>query len=105
MESTPQDASAAKAGKLDLFGRHINPQKVRVLKAAGLDILETRREGAWVFDSSGRKLLDCFTSAGSFNVGRRHPKVVKALHDAADRLDHGNFLLASEEKADLAAKL
>ncbi len=104
-EGAGRVAALEKAAVLDRFARHVNPQKVRVLKAAGLDILESRREGAWVYDSEGRKLLDCFTSAGSFNVGRRHPRVVEALKEAAERLDHGNFLLLSREKADLAAKL
>ncbi|MHB8319727.1 MAG: aspartate aminotransferase family protein [Acidimicrobiales bacterium] len=99
------EAVDTKKRALELFARHINPQKVRVMRAAGLDIIESKREGPWVYDADGRKLLDCFTSAGSFNVGRRHPRVVKAMHEAVDRLDHGNFLLCSKEKAELAAKL
>ena len=90
---------------LDRYAKHVNPQKVRVLKAAGLGIIESRRDGAWVYDAEGRRLLDCFTSAGSFNVGRRNPEVVRAMHEAVDSLDHGNFLLCSSQKADLAAKL
>jgi putrescine aminotransferase len=95
----------ARAGALEDFGRYINPQKVRVLRAAGLDIVEGRREGAWVWDRDGRRFLDCFTSAGSFNTGRRHPKVVEAMRRALEELDHGNFLLASAEKAALAKRL
>ncbi len=95
----------AKQLALDQYATHINPQKVRVLKAAGLDIIESRREGVWVYDADGRRLLDCFTSAGSFNVGRRNSEIVSAMHEAVDRLDHGNFLLCSREKAELAAKL
>ncbi len=90
---------------LDQYSVHINPQKVRVLRAAGLDIIESQRDGVWVYDADGHRLLDCFTSAGSFNVGRRRPEIVSAMHEAVDRLDHGNFLLCSKEKADLAAKL
>jgi putrescine aminotransferase len=90
---------------LEDFARYVNPQKVRVLRAAGLDLIEDERSGAWVTDLDGRRFLDCFTSAGSFNVGRRHPRVVEAMHKAVERLDHGNFLLCSAEKAALAAKL
>lgn len=96
---------AAKEQSLEQFATFCNPQKVRVLRAAGLDVVEAQRSGPWVWDVDGRRLLDCFTSAGSFNVGRRHPRVVAAAHDAIDRLDHGNFLLCSAEKAALAAKL
>jgi acetylornithine/succinyldiaminopimelate/putrescine aminotransferase len=94
-----------KAHALEQCATYVNPQKVRVLRAAGLDIVEAERAGAWVWDSDGRRFLDCFTSAGSFNVGRRNSRVVAAAHAAVDRLDHGNFLLCSRQKAELAAKL
>ena len=90
---------------LDSFAAFLNPQKVRVMRAAGLDIIETERSGPWVCDVDGRRFLDCFTSAGSFNVGRRNPRVVAAAHAAVEHLDHGNFLLCSRQKAELAAKL
>jgi len=96
---------AAKQLALEQFATYLNPQKVRVMRAAGLDIIEAQRSGPWVWDLDGRRYLDCFTSAGSFNVGRRNPRVVAAAHAALDRLDHGNFLLCSREKAELAAKL
>jgi acetylornithine/succinyldiaminopimelate/putrescine aminotransferase len=96
---------AAKQHALDQFATFINPQKVRVMKAAGLDIIEAKRSGPWVWDVDGAKFLDCFTSAGSFNVGRRNPRVVAAAHAAIDQLDNGNFLLCSQAKAELAARL
>ena len=104
-ETNETSVGQAKASALADFATYINPQKVRVLKAAGLDIIEARREGVWVWDLDGRRFLDCFTSAGSFNVGRRHPRVVKAAHAAIDQLDNGNFLLCSAQKAALAKKL
>jgi putrescine aminotransferase len=96
---------AAKRHALEQFATYLNPQRVRVMRAAGLDIIEAQRSGPWVWDLDGRRFLDCFTSAGSFNVGRRNPRIVAAAHAAIDRLDHGNFLLCSREKAELAAKL
>jgi acetylornithine/succinyldiaminopimelate/putrescine aminotransferase len=98
-------SNGTKQQALDQFAQYINPQKVRVMRAAGLDIIEERRSGPWVWDADGQRFLDCFTSAGSFNVGRRNPRVVAAAHAAVDRLDHGNFLLCSREKAELAARL
>jgi len=95
----------AKRRALEQFATFVNPQKVRVLQSAGLDIIEAERSGAWVWDLDGRRFLDCFTSAGSFNVGRRNPRVVAAARQAIDHLDHGNFLLCSRQKAELAAKL
>jgi acetylornithine/succinyldiaminopimelate/putrescine aminotransferase len=97
--------TGAKEHALEQFATYLNPQKVRVLRAAGLDMIEAQRSGPWVWDLDGRRFLDCFTSAGSFNVGRRNARVVAAARAALERLDHGNFLLCSREKAELAAKL
>ncbi len=96
---------SAKQRALEDFARYLNPQKVRVMRSAGLDIIEAERSGPWVWDLDGRRFLDCFTSAGSFNVGRRNARVVAAAKSALDRLDHGNFLLCSAEKAALASRL
>ncbi len=87
------------------FAAHINPSRVRILKSAGLDIVEDRREGAYVWDASGKKYIDCMTGAGSFNVGRRNPVVIQALKDALDRYDIGGFLFFSDAKVELAKKL
>ncbi len=105
MEASNGPGVTAREQALADFARYVNPQKVRVMRAAGLDVVEGRRDGAWVWDLDGRRFLDCFTSAGSFNVGRRHPRVVAAMHEAVDHLDHGNFLLCSAQKAALARKL
>ncbi|MBN2225416.1 MAG: aspartate aminotransferase family protein [Deltaproteobacteria bacterium] len=90
---------------LDDFSRYVNPQKARVLKNAGLDIIEGKREGAAVWDITGKKYIDCITSAGSFNVGRRNPEIIDALKKALDEYDLGVFLLCSKPKADLAKRL
>ena len=107
MEAQEMDkqGEALKEQALKDFAKYVNPQKVRVLRNAGLDIIETRREGPYVWDASGRRYIDCITSAGSFNVGRRNPQIVRALKEALDQYDLGVFLLCSKPKADLAKKL
>ncbi|RPH49761.1 MAG: aspartate aminotransferase family protein [Desulfobacteraceae bacterium] len=100
-----QSAEEIKKQALADFSKYVNPQKARVLKNAGLDIIEGKREGACVWDITGKKFIDCITSAGSFNVGRRNPEIVAALKNALDEYDLGVFLLCSKPKADLAKKL
>jgi len=94
-----------KAQALADFSKYVNPQKARVLKNAGLDIIEGKREGACVWDITGEKYIDCITSAGSFNVGRRNPEIIQALKKALDEYDLGSFIVCSKQKADLAKKL
>ncbi len=87
------------------YADYVNPMKVRTLKSAGLDIIEGRRDGAKVWDLSGRMYVDCITGAGSFNSGRRNPVIVEALKRALDEMDIGVFLICSKLKADLAKRL
>ncbi len=87
------------------FAEHINPSRVRILKAAGLDLIEDRRQGPYVWDISGKKYIDCMTGAGSFNVGRRNPQMIAALRQALGKYDLGGFLFFSELKVELAKKL
>lgn len=94
-----------KAAALRDFAAHVNPMKARILAHAGLDIIEDRREGAQVWDLTGQCYIDCITSAGSFNAGRRNPRLVAALQAALEHLDQGIFLIASKQKADLARRL
>jgi putrescine aminotransferase len=99
------DAKEIKAQALHDFAEYVNPMKARILHHAGLDIIEARREGVRVWDLEGRPFIDCITSAGSFNVGRRNPAIVSALKAALDEADQGIFLLASKGKADLGRRL
>jgi len=94
-----------KARALADYATFISPMKVRTLKQAGIDLVEGKREGASVWDITGRKYIDCLTGAGIMNVGRRNSEVIEALKKALDELDLGVFLLLSKQKADLAAKL
>lgn len=99
------DGWERKARALEEFGEYVNPMKARILAHAGLDLIEGRREGVRVWDLSGQSYIDCVTSAGSFNTGRRNPRIVQALKEALDETDQGNFLLCSKAKADLARRL
>lgn len=95
-----------KARIFALFGRHINKNQIKYLSAGHLDVFESRREGVGFTDPvSGRRMYDCFTAAGCFNVSRRNPEVVAALEAAADELDMGSRLLSSPEREELARRL
>lgn len=104
-KKTKRELEELKTQALADFSKYVNPQKARVLKNAGLDIIEGKREGAAVWDITGEKYIDCITSAGSFNVGRRNPEVIQALKKALDEYDLGSFIVCSKQKADLAKKL
>lgn len=100
-----RDASSIKQEALADFSKFISPMKARTMKAAGLDIIEDRRDGACVWDITGKKYIDCQTGSGIMNVGRHNHEIVEALKNALDTYDIGVFLLCSKQKADLAKKL
>jgi putrescine aminotransferase len=88
-----------------LYADHVNSKRVLGWRRVGLDILEHRREGCYVWDVDGKRYIDCYNSAGVFNLGRANPVIRQALIDAVATDDIGDFLLISEAKALLAARL
>ena len=47
-----------------------------------------RAEGAWLYGHDGRRWLDAVSSWWTCLLGHRHPRVVAALKDQLDRIDH-----------------
>jgi ornithine--oxo-acid transaminase len=73
---------ASHAGEdLDLYAKGINPQFIRLLRTIGFDRTWARAEGAYIYDSEGRRYLDMNGGFGMFNVGRNNPRVRKVLTD------------------------
>jgi acetylornithine/succinyldiaminopimelate/putrescine aminotransferase len=88
------------------FARHVNRGQLDYLRAGHLDVLERERQGVTFVDAgSGRRMIDAFSSAGSFNVGRHNPEVLRALDEALDELDIGSSELLSRPKIALARRL
>lgn len=51
-----------------------------------LPVVLSRGEGVWVWDTDGKKYLDCLAAYSAMNQGHRHPKIIAALKDQADKL-------------------
>lgn len=95
-----------KANIVTDFERHINKGQVKYLRAGHLDVIETERKGVNFVDPvSGKRMIDCFSSAGSFNVSRHNPVIMQALDEALEEFDLGNFGLLSEIKVRFAERL
>jgi ornithine--oxo-acid transaminase len=72
------------AERYDLHRRYLNPQLPRMLHAIGFDKIYARGEGAYLYDDHGRDYLDMLSGFGVFALGRHHPVVRQAVHDAVD---------------------
>lgn len=78
---------------------------INYLKRNGLDIIEADSAGCFIKDIHGRRFLDCYSAASTYNLGRRNHRLTAALKAAAQATDGGNFVLISQEKAALSSSL
>jgi acetylornithine/N-succinyldiaminopimelate aminotransferase len=67
----------------ELFFKHLGQTSPAPL---GLEII--RAEGVYLYDVSGKKYLDAIGGISVCNTGHRHPEVVRAIKDQADRYLH-----------------
>lgn len=51
-----------------------------------LPIVISEAEGVWVKDPEGNKYMDMLSAYSAVNQGHRHPKIIQALKDQADRV-------------------
>ncbi|WP_088347230.1 MULTISPECIES: ornithine--oxo-acid transaminase [Rhodomicrobium] len=51
-----------------------------------LDVVLSRGEGVWVWDTEGRRYLDCLAAYSAVNQGHCHPKILAAMTEQAGRL-------------------
>lgn len=86
----------------ELFLRHLAQTSPAPM---GIEI--DRAEASFLYDVSGKKYIDLIAGISVSNVGHRHPRVIKAVHDQLDRYMHvmvyGEFMLSPQIK--LAEKI
>ena len=64
-----------------------------------------RGEGSYLFDSDGRRYLDCLSGLAVTSLGHAHPAVAEALHDQASTLLHVSNLFGTEPGPEVARTL
>lgn len=90
----------------EAFSRHVSPGKAARFRQLGLDLVMGERGGCTFHDAyADRAFINCHCNGGVFNLGHRHPRVVRAVREALAALDIGNHHLVSGWRAKLAAKL
>ena len=53
---------------------------------APLPVVIERASGVWAWDVEGNRFLDCISAYSSLNQGHRHPRIIAAMHEQAERL-------------------
>ena len=91
----PFDVATALAQRrgdaLALHDQYLNRQLARVLRTIGFDGQYVRGEGCYLYDQDGQRYLDFLAGFGVYALGRSHPGVKAALHQAID-LDLPNLV-------------
>jgi ornithine--oxo-acid transaminase len=74
-----------------LHEAYMNRQLARVLRTVGFNRNYVRGAGCYLFDDTGKRYLDFLSGFGVYALGRAHPGVKAALHQAID-LDLPNMV-------------
>jgi acetylornithine aminotransferase len=65
----------------------------------------THGDGPWLYDTEGRRYLDCLAGIAVNTLGHNHPKLVAALREQVARIIHSSNLFEVPLQTELGAKL
>lgn len=51
-----------------------------------LDVVVERASGVWIYDTEGKRYLDCLSAYSAVNQGHCHPRILEALRRQAERV-------------------
>ena len=86
---------------VERYGRYYGADRIQTIVAGGRMMVESHSEGAYIYDTEGRRYLDFFCQSGVHNVGHRNPAVMEAYHKAQQSHDIGGLFYFSEPKGQL----
>ena len=84
------------------YAERVNPEWVRLLDLLQMNVRYERCEGAELFTSDGRRILDFLSGYCVHNIGHNHPHVVRALQAELERCGPA---MVQTHVADLAGEL
>lgn len=70
-----------------------------------LPIVISKAEGVWVHDPEGNKYLDMLSAYSALNQGHRHPRIIAALKDQADKVTLSSRAFHNEQLGEFYEKL
>jgi acetylornithine/succinyldiaminopimelate/putrescine aminotransferase len=96
---------ASKTEVLDKAKEYWNPGKTQFWIDSGVPLVIDRREDYFIYDMSGKRLIDVHLNGGTYNLGHRNPEVVQAVTVAMQHFDIGNHHFPSLARTALAEAL
>ena len=98
-------AFASKGEMLAKSKEFWNPDKTQFWIDSGVPLVIDRREDYFIYDVSGKRLIDVHLNGGTYNLGHRNPEVVQAVTAAMQHFDIGNHHFPSLARTALAEAL
>jgi acetylornithine/succinyldiaminopimelate/putrescine aminotransferase len=95
----------SKAQVLERAKEFWNPDKTQFWTDSGIDLVIDRRQDYFLWDMSGRRLIDMHLNGGTYNLGHRNPEVMQAITEGMQYFDVGNHHFPSVARTALAQKL
>ena len=96
---------ASKAEVLEKSKEFWNPDKTQFWVDAGIPLVIDRREEYFIYDMSGKRLIDVHLNGGTYSLGHRNSEVVQAVTLAMQHFDVGNHHFPSLARTALAEAL
>ncbi|MEI8057178.1 MAG: aminotransferase class III-fold pyridoxal phosphate-dependent enzyme [Actinomycetes bacterium] len=96
---------ASKDEVLEKSKEYWNPGKTSFWSEAGVPLVIDRREEYFIYDVSGKRLIDVHLNGGTYNLGHRNPEMVQAITVAMQHFDMGNHHFPSLARTALAEAL
>lgn len=82
-----------------------NPHKTQFWSDSGVPLVIDRREGYFLYDVSGRRLIDVHLNGGTYNLGHRNCEIISAITGAMTHFDIGNHHFPALARTALAERL
>src|ERR1700731_1505041 len=98
-------AFASKAEMLARSRQFWNPDKTQFWTDSGVPLVIDRREGYFIYDVSGKRLIDVHLNGGTYNLGHRNPEVTAAVPAAMQHFGIGNHHFPSLARTALSEAL
>ena len=95
----------SKAQVLEQAKKYWNPDKTQFWTDAGVDLVIDRREAYFLWDMSGKRLIDMHLNGGTYNLGHRNSEIMAALVEGMQHFDIGNHHFPSVARTALAQRL
>ncbi len=96
---------ASKDDVLEKATTYWNPGKTQFWVDSGVPLVIDRREEYFLYDMSGKRLIDVHLNGGTYNLGHRNPEVVAAVTTAMQHFDIGNHHFPALARTALAEAL